>query len=185
MELKVTPLALPEALLIEYKRLEDARGFFTETYRESDFSALGLPRFVQENHSRSAKGVLRGLHYQLKPAAQGKLVRCLRGKVFDVCADIRKGSPRYARWAAVELSESRPALLYVPPGFVHGFAALSDGAEVLYKVSSYYSPAHERSLLWSDPELGIEWPLREPVLSPKDAAAPRLQDADNDFAYPA
>ena len=183
MNFKISPLALPELLLVEHERAQDERGFFAETYKEKDFAALGLPRFVQDNVSRSAKGVLRGLHYQLNPCAQGKLVRCARGRVFDAAVDLRRDSPRYGKWAAAELSEDKPRMIYVPPGFAHGFLALSDGAEVLYKTTAYYSPEHERSLLWSDPAVGIPWPIQGPALSPKDARAPLLKDAQTNFEF--
>ena len=144
---------------------------------------MGLPRLVQDNASRSRRDVLRGLHYQMEPAAMGKLVRCARGKIFDVCVDIRRGSPHYGRWVGRELSEDDPAMIYVPPGFAHGFLALSDWADVVYKTSAYYSPEHERATLWSDPDVGIRWPRARPRLSAKDAAAPLLKDAQNNFVY--
>ncbi|MDE1975669.1 MAG: dTDP-4-dehydrorhamnose 3,5-epimerase [Elusimicrobia bacterium] len=183
MNFKTSPAALPEVLLVEFGRIQDERGFFAETYKEKDFAALGLPRFVQDNASRSAQGILRGLHYQLNPAAQGKLVRCTRGRVFDAAVDIRKDSPRWGKWAAVELSEDKPLMIYVPPGFAHGFLALTDGAEVLYKTTAYYSPEHERCLLWNDPAVGVPWPIREPALSPRDARAPLLKDAETNFEF--
>jgi len=181
-----SPLPLPEVLLLRHERAQDARGFFAETYKEKDFLAMGLPRFVQENASRSAQGVLRGLHYQLNPCAQGKLVRCARGRVFDAVVDIRRDSPRYGKWSAVELSEDKPEMIYAPPGFAHGFLALTHGAEVLYKTTAYYSPEHERTLLWSDPAMGIAWPLKNPSVSDKDGRAPGLKDAETnfEFAYP-
>ena len=175
--LNVIKTGLPEVLILEPKVFRDDRGFFLETYNAERFSAAGIPDvFVQDNHSRSDKGVLRGLHYQL-PVAQGKLVRCARGAIFDVAVDIRRGSPRFGKWTAAELSESNNRMLWVPPGFAHGFCALTADCDVLYKCTALYDPAGDRSLLWNDPQIGIEWPVSAPRLSPKDAAAPRLGDA--------
>ncbi len=131
---------------------------------------------MQDNHSRSQRGVLRGLHYQ-EPNAQGKLVRCTRGAIFDVAVDIRKGSPTFGKWYGVELNETAQQMLWVPAGFAHGFCALADGTDVLYKVTAFYDPKADRSIVWNDPDIGIAWPIRDPRLSPKDAAAPRLRDA--------
>lgn len=180
---EITPLRLPEVLLIRPRLFTDDRGFFSETFRESAFAEHGLPRFVQENHSRSTRGVLRGLHFQKQPRPIGKLVRCLRGRILDVAVDIRKGSPTYGRHVAIELDDERPVFLYVPPGFAHGFLTLSDAADVLYKQTDYYAPECDRAIRWDDPALGIEWPSRSPRLSPKDAAAPLLADSDNDLTY--
>lgn len=148
-----------------------------ETYQQQQFReiGIGLP-FVQDNQSRSARGVLRGLHYQ-EPHAQGKLVRCTRGKLFDVAVDVRVGSPHFGKWAAVELSDENQKMLWVPPGFAHGFCALTEGADLVYKCTELYHPESDRSVLWNDPEIGIEWPVASPILSPKDAAAPRLREA--------
>ncbi|HSP33864.1 MAG TPA: dTDP-4-dehydrorhamnose 3,5-epimerase [Thermoanaerobaculia bacterium] len=175
--MEVIQTSLPGVLLLQPKVYRDDRGFFLESYRADRFRAAGIPdTFVQDNHSRSQKGVLRGLHYQ-EPNAQGKLVRCTRGAIFDVAVDIRRGSPHFGKWYGVELNEAKQEMLWVPAGFAHGFCALSDGTDVLYKVTAYYDPKSDRSILWNDPEIGIEWPLRDPRLSPKDAAAPRLKDA--------
>lgn len=175
--LKVIETGLPGVLLIEPKVFADERGFFLETFNATRFLEAGIPaEFVQDNHSRSARGVLRGLHYQL-PNAQGKLVRCSRGAIFDVAVDIREGSPAFGRWYAVELSEENKRMLWVPPDFAHGFCALTDDCDVIYKVTRLYDPANDHGIIWNDPELGIRWPVAQPRLSPKDAAAPRLKDA--------
>ena len=162
-------------LIIEPKVFGDERGFFFESYNEQAFNeATGVsPRFVQDNHSKSVKGVLRGLHYQLPPKAQGKLVRVVQGEVFDVAVDIRKGSPTYGQWVGEVLSADNKKQLWIPPGFAHGFLTLSDTAEFLYKTTDYWSPAHERAILWNDATLGIDWPLNglQPTLAAKDAAA--------------
>jgi dTDP-4-dehydrorhamnose 3,5-epimerase len=183
MEFTFTPLEIPGALLAQHQRFDDARGFILESYREDAFAAAGLPAFVQDNHSRSPKGVLRGLHYQLAPFALGKLVRCARGAIFDVGVDIRRGSPHYGRWVAVELSEANGRMLYLPPGFAHGFCVMSDVADVLYKQTGYYSPAHDRAILWNDADIAIPWPIAAPDLSPRDARAPRLREAENNLPY--
>ncbi|MBT9613679.1 MAG: dTDP-4-dehydrorhamnose 3,5-epimerase [Burkholderiales bacterium] len=176
----VTPTALPEVLVIEPKVFGDARGFFYESYnRRTLRDATGIDvDFVQDNHSRSAQSVLRGLHYQLEQA-QGKLVRATVGSVFDVAVDIRKQSPNFGRWVGVELSAENKKMMWVPPGFAHGFLVLSDFAEFLYKTTDYYAPQHERAILWNDPAIGVQWPLvGEPLLSSKDQTAQRLQDAE-------
>jgi len=148
-----------------------------ETYRADAFREAGIAHeFVQDNHSRSARGVLRGLHYQ-EPNAQGKLVRCTRGAIFDVAVDIRRGSPSFSRWFGVELSDANKLMLWVPPGFAHGFCALEDGSDLVYKCTTLYDASADRAILWNDPQIGIDWPVKEPVLSAKDAAAPRLADA--------
>jgi dTDP-4-dehydrorhamnose 3,5-epimerase len=176
--LKISETSLPGVLLIEPKVFSDDRGFFMETYRADMFRPLGLEDrvFVQDNHSRSARGVLRGLHYQ-EPNAQGKLVRCTRGAIFDVAVDIRRGSPSFGRWFGLELSDANKRMLWIPPGFAHGFCALEDNSDLVYKCTSLYDAASDRSILWNDPAIGIEWPIPEPVLSAKDANAPRLADA--------
>lgn len=176
--MKVTPLAIPEVLLIEPRVFGDARGFFMETWHAQTFAKAGIAdRFVQDNHSRSARGVLRGLHYQLKKP-QGKLVRVVSGEVFDVAVDLRRHSPSFGRWVGTRLSEDNKHLLWVPPGFAHGFCVLSEHADFLYKCSEFYAPEDERALRWDDPAIGIDWPLDvAPVLSAKDAAAPLLRDA--------
>ena len=176
--LNISETSLPGVLLIEPKVFSDDRGFFMETYRAGMFRPLGSgdPVFVQDNHSRSARGVLRGLHYQ-EPNAQGKLVRCTRGAIFDVAVDIRRGSPSFGRWFGLELSDANKRMLWIPPGFAHGFCALEDESDLVYKCTSLYDAASDRSIVWNDPAIGIEWPISEPVLSAKDANAPRLADA--------
>jgi dTDP-4-dehydrorhamnose 3,5-epimerase len=179
--MKVTPQAIADVLLIEPKAFGDARGFFFESYNQEAFekaTGVSLP-FVQDNHSRSVRGVLRGLHYQVAPRAQGKLVRAVSGAVFDVAVDIRRGSPTFGRWAGVVLSEENQRQLWIPPGLAHGFMVLTDTADFLYKTTDYYSPAHERAICWNDPAIGIDWPLAahgiaEPVLSDKDKTSARL-----------
>jgi dTDP-4-dehydrorhamnose 3,5-epimerase len=177
--MKITPTRLPEVLLIEPKVFGDARGFFLESWNEREFERAGIKaRFVQDNHSRSEKGVLRGLHYQVRQP-QGKLIRVIQGEIFDVAADIRRGSPTFGKWQGARLTAQAKNMLWVPVGFAHGFCVLSDSAEVLYKTTDFYAPEHERSIAWNDPEIGIEWPLSgAPVLSPKDAAGVRLRDAE-------
>lgn len=173
--MNVTRMAIPEVLLIEPKLFGDTRGFFYESFNQKSFNevtGLDLP-FVQDNHSRSARGVLRGLHYQLPPHAQGKLVRVVRGAVFDVAVDIRKSSPTFGQWVGMELSEENHRQLWVPPGFAHGFVVLSESADVLYKTTDYYDPSHEHSIAWNDPTIGIDWPHvgTAPLLSERDASA--------------
>ncbi len=180
--MKITPLAISGVLLIEPKVFGDDRGFFFESFNQQAFNeATGLDAdFVQDNHSKSAKNVLRGLHYQLPPKAQGKLVRVVAGEVFDVAVDIRKGSPSFGQWVGKVLSAENKLQMWVPAGLAHGFLVLSSSAEFLYKTTDYYSPEHERSIAWNDPALAIDWPLIETsaILSPKDAAAPLLADAN-------
>lgn len=179
--MKISPLAIPEVLLIEPKVFGDARGFFFESYNRRAFlDATGCdPDFVQDNHSKSARGVLRGLHYQLPPQAQGKLVRAVAGEVFDVAVDIRRASPTFGRWVGAVLSAANCRQMWIPPGFAHGFVVLSESAEFLYKTTDYWAPALERAIAWNDPAIGIDWPLTgEPLLSGKDAVAPLLADAE-------
>ena len=179
--MKVIPLAIPDVMLIEPKVFGDERGFFYESFNQAAFNeATGLDvTFVQDNHSKSAQNVLRGLHYQLPPKAQGKLVRVLAGEVFDVAVDIRKNSPTYGRWVGEHLSAANKRQMWIPPGFAHGFVVLSESAEFLYKTTSYYAPEYERSISWNDPELGIEWPLMgEPLLSGKDERAPSFAEIE-------
>jgi dTDP-4-dehydrorhamnose 3,5-epimerase len=179
--MKVTPLAISDVLLIEPKVFGDDRGFFFESFNQQVFNeATGLDaNFVQDNHSKSAKNVLRGLHYQLPPKAQGKLVRVVAGEVFDVAVDIRKGSPTFGQWVGQVLSAENKLQMWVPAGLAHGFLVLSDSAEFLYKTTEYYAPAYERSIAWNDLALAIDWPLTggQAVLSAKDATAPLLADA--------
>ena len=179
--MKATRLAIPDVVLIEPKVFGDSRGFFFESFNQKAFDeATGTNhQFVQDNHSRSAKGVLRGLHYQIQQP-QGKLVRVVRGAVFDVAVDIRKSSPTFGQWVAEELSEDNHRQLWVPPGFAHGFMVLSETAEFLYKTTDYYAPHYERCIAWNDPVIGIEWPhlAQAPVLSAKDQQGVQLGDAD-------
>ncbi len=177
--MKVTRTALPEVLLIEPRVFADERGFFFESYNRRALREAGLDaEFVQDNHSRSSRKVLRGLHYQIQ-RAQGKLVRVVAGEVFDVAVDLRRSSPNFGRWVGVRLSEANKQMLWVPPGFAHGFLVLSQAAEFLYKTTDYWAKEHERTLLWNDPALGIDWPIEgEPILAPKDAEGRRLADAD-------
>ncbi|KQO23981.1 dTDP-4-dehydrorhamnose 3,5-epimerase [Acidovorax sp. Leaf76] len=179
--MQATPLAIPDVFLIEPKVFGDARGFFHESFNQRAFNeATGTDhQFVQDNHSRSAKGVLRGLHYQIQQP-QGKLVRVVRGAVFDVAVDIRRSSPTFGRWVGEELSEDNHRQLWVPPGFAHGFLVLSETAEFLYKTTDYYAPAYERCIAWNDPTLAIDWHGGDsaPLLSAKDAAGLPLQAAE-------
>jgi dTDP-4-dehydrorhamnose 3,5-epimerase len=177
--MKVTPTRLSEVLLIEPRVFGDARGFFFESWNEREFERAGIrARFVQDNHSRSEKGVLRGLHYQIRQP-QGKLVRVTEGEIFDVAVDIRRSSSTFGKWEGARLSARSKSMLWIPVGFAHGFCVLSDFAEVLYKATDFYAPEHERCILWNDSELRIDWPLSGvPVLSPKDAAGVRLRDAE-------
>jgi len=154
-----------------------------ESWREEDFSGLPGSHFVQDNLSQSRRGVLRGLHYQKRPTAIGKLVRCVFGKIFDVAVDIRHGSPTYGHWTSIELSDDSNRALWVPEGFAHGFCALSSEAAVLYRTNGYWSPDNERGILWNDPALAIPWPIENPHLSPKDAILPPLSEADNNFIW--
>ena len=175
--MKVIETKLQDCVIIEPKVFGDERGFFLETFqaaRYAEMAGISLP-FVQDNHSRSTKGVLRGLHFQ-KTKPQGKLVRVVRGEVYDVAVDIRAGSATYGLWEAVILSEENKKQFWVPPGFAHGFVVMSDTADFEYKCAEYYDPADEASLLWSDPDLGIPWPVVSPTLSEKDASASVLAD---------
>jgi len=175
--LNVIETSLPGVLILEPRVSADDRGFFMETYRTDHFRSLGITAmFVQDNHSRSARGVLRGLHYQ-EPNAQGKLVRCTKGALFDVAVDIRVGSPHFGKWVSFELNEDNKRMAWVPAGFAHGFCAISDEADLVYKCTALYDAQSDRSILWSDPDLQIAWPISKPRLSAKDASAPRLKDA--------
>ncbi len=172
---------IPDVLIIEPKIFGDARGFFFESYNERQFRvSTGLDvHFVQDNHSRSSRGVLRGLHYQLPPASQGKLVRCICGEVFDVAVDLRQSSPTFGRWTGMRLSAENKRQLWVPPGFAHGFLVLSESADFLYKTTEYYAPEYERCILWNDFDLAINWPFESsPRLSVKDQAGNLLCNAD-------
>jgi dTDP-4-dehydrorhamnose 3,5-epimerase len=178
-------LEIPDVILVEPVVFPDERGFFMELYKRTPFLAEGIPYdFVQVNLSKSRRGVVRGLHYQLKPMEQGKLVAVLRGRILDVAVDIRRGSPWFGRYVAVELSESNRYMLWIPPGFAHGFQALEDDTLVLYLVTKEYSPEHERCIAWDDPELGIQWPMKENVvLSERDKSCPPLARAETNFEY--
>jgi dTDP-4-dehydrorhamnose 3,5-epimerase len=176
------PTAIPDVVLIRPKVFGDARGFFLESWEERKFAAAGITaKFVQDNHSRSARHTLRGLHYQVRQP-QGKLVRVVTGSVFDVAVDIRRSSPTFGRWIGTTLSAENRHMLWVPAGFAHGFVVLSESADFLYRCTDFYAPPNERAIRWNDPDLGIAWPLGEgvePILSSKDAAAPRFQDAEH------
>lgn len=179
--MKLIPTAIPDVLILEPKVFGDHRGFFLESWNARTFADLGLNlSFVQDNHSRSSRGILRGLHYQLVQP-QGKLVRVTRGEVFDVAVDLRQGSPTLGRWVGVHLSEDNHRMLWVPPGFAHGFLVLSETADFLYKCTDYYAPEHERCIRWDDPTLAIDWPLEgigTPILSAKDSQGLSFQEAD-------
>lgn len=180
MPYTVTPTAIPDVLVLEPKVFGDARGFFFESFNARDFAQVtGLSvEFVQDNHSKSAHGVLRGLHYQIQHP-QGKLVRVVQGEVFDVAVDLRRSSPSFGQWVGKTLNANNHKQLWVPPGFAHGFVVLSETAEFLYKTTDYWHPEHERSLLWNDPTVGIDWPIDfEPQLAAKDAAGKMFVDAD-------
>ena len=180
MPYTVTKTAIPDVLILVPKVFGDARGFFYESFNAKDFAeSTGMDvSFVQDNHSKSAKGVLRGLHYQIQHA-QGKLVRVVQGEVFDVAVDLRRTSPTFGQWVGVHLSADNHRQLWVPPGFAHGFVVLSDSAEFLYKTTDYWYPEHERSLLWNDPAIGIDWPLDgPPLLAAKDAVGKLLAEAE-------
>ena len=178
--MKVTSGVLPEVLILEPRVFGDERGFFLESYNQRVFrEAAGIDaNFVQDNHSRSSRNVLRGLHYQLKQA-QGKLMRVVAGEVFDVAVDLRRSSPRYGRWMGLQLSADNKRMLWIPSGFAHGFLALSEIAEVFYKTTDYYAPEHERCVLWNDPDIGIDWPLTGvPLISEKDRRGVALKVAE-------
>jgi dTDP-4-dehydrorhamnose 3,5-epimerase len=175
--MKVVPADLPGVLVLEPAVHADARGFLAEMFRAERYAALGITAsFVQDNWSRSVRNTVRGLHFQ-EPHAQGKLVWAVRGTVWDVSVDVRRGAPTFGRWFAVELSEAPLRQVWIPPGYAHGFCALSDVADVVYKCTAAYAPEADRAVLWNDPDLAIPWPVESPIVSPKDAAAPRLRDA--------
>ncbi len=179
--MEFVPTRLPEVVLIKPQVFGDPRGYFLETWQQSKFAAGGISaRFVQDNHSHSVRHTLRGLHYQIEQP-QGKLVRVTQGAVFDVAVDLRRGSPRFGQWVGVELSADNHHMLWVPPGFAHGYLTLSERADFLYKCTDYYAPAHERAVHWQDPDLGVDWPLPSgtaPLLNAKDAAAPAYRAAE-------
>jgi dTDP-4-dehydrorhamnose 3,5-epimerase len=176
---RVERTAIAEVLLLEPKLFEDARGFFLESYNRRTFAAAGLAQeFVQDNHSRSARNVLRGLHYQVRQP-QGKLVRVTAGEIWDVAVDLRRGAPSFGRWVGTRLRADEHRMLWIPAGFAHGFLVVSEHAEVQYKTTDFYAPEHERTLLWNDPALGIDWPLRgEPVMTDKDRRGVPLERAE-------
>jgi dTDP-4-dehydrorhamnose 3,5-epimerase len=174
---KILETSLPGVMLVEPRVFGDARGYFFESFHAPRYAEAGIPAsFVQDNLSRSAKGTLRGLHFQ-EPHPQGKLVYCVRGAVFDVAVDIRRGSPSCGKWFGAELSEENHRQMWVPPGFAHGFCVLSDSADFFYKCTDLYHPEHDRGVAWNDPDLGIKWPIEAPLLSEKDRRLPRLRDA--------
>ncbi len=182
--MRFTPCEIPGVILIEPDNHADERGYFRETYKRSEFAAHGIPEtFVQDNYSFSRQGVVRGLHYQKQPSAQGKLVTVALGEIQDVAVDIRRGSPTYGRWLSRILSAESGRMLYVPPGFAHGFCVRSPQAAVIYKVTCEYSSESERGVLWNDPDIGVAWDTTDALLSPRDASLPRLQEADNNFEY--
>jgi dTDP-4-dehydrorhamnose 3,5-epimerase len=191
LEKKHTPFrfkrseVLPDITFIEPSSVVDERGWFMETYKKSEFSRQGISQdFSQDNHSCSTvKGVLRGLHFQKRQAAQGKLVRCVVGEVFDVAVDIRKGSPTYSRWVSAILSMENRQMIWIPAGFAHGVLTTTDVAEVEYKVTTEYSNSHDRAIRWNDPDIGIKWPIKKLILSSRDAQAPFLKDVDNDLVW--
>jgi dTDP-4-dehydrorhamnose 3,5-epimerase len=179
----VTPTKIPDVLIIEPKVYEDERGFFFESYSQKVFQRHGIHlTFVQDNHSRSVKNTLRGLHYQINPG-QFKLVRVVLGEVFDVAVDIRFGSPTYGKWVGIYLSAANKRQLLIPKGFAHGFCVTSDVAEFEYKCSNFYSPQDERGIIWNDPDLAIEWPLDQPLLSQKDNNNPLFRSIKRDFVF--
>jgi dTDP-4-dehydrorhamnose 3,5-epimerase len=181
--MNVIPTDHPEVLIIEPDVFPDARGFFMESFHAAKYRAQGLPEsFVQDNHSRSSRGVLRGLHYQLEHP-QGKLVRVVTGEVFDVAVDIRSGSPFFGQWVGALLSEENQRQIYIPPGFAHGFCTLSEQADFLYKCTDYYAPGDEYGIAWDDPAIGIEWPAMEYALSDKDRCNPRLNEAEDHLPH--
>ena len=178
------PGQLPGLVRIVPKTFEDQRGFFLESYNRREFHAAGLnAEFVQDNHSLSTRGVLRGLHYQIHPAAQGKLIRVIEGEVFDVAVDIRQGSPTFGKWEAYLLTAENREMFWIPAGFAHGFQVLGPSAQVLYKTTTVYSPEYDRGIRWDDPEIGIDWPLRAALLSDKDLTLPYLAEAEINFTY--
>ena len=181
--MKIIKTGLDDVHILEPKVFGDHRGWFMETYSIQKFEELGIDiLFVQDNHSFSAqKGTLRGLHFQINPKAQTKLVRCTKGKILDVAVDIRKGSPTYKKWVAVELTDENKKQLLIPKGFAHGFLSLTDDVEVQYKVDEYYAPECDRSIRFDDPEIGVDWGMHNPILSAKDVKAPLLKDSDSNF----
>jgi len=182
MSFRFEPLAIPDVVLVRPERHVDQRGYFEESYRRSAFAEAGLAvDFVQDNFARSYRNVLRGLHYQLPPAAQAKLVGVATGKIFDVAVDLRAGSPTFSRWVGCTLDADERAFLWIPEGFAHGYVVLSDVADVTYKVTAEYASHLDRGIRWDDPAIGVEWPVRDPIVSPKDRAQPTLEAAEKAF----
>jgi dTDP-4-dehydrorhamnose 3,5-epimerase len=187
-QITVTKTPLPGLLVIEPKVFADDRGFFLDFYNRDSFAEIGLKeQFIQDNHSRSKKGVVRGLHYQINPSPMGKLVKCAKGKIFDVGVDVRKGSPTFGKWHGETLTGDNHKMLYLPPGFAHGFLALEDNTDVIYACTGVYSPKDERAIVWNDPEIGIKWPLElvggKAIVSDKDQKNPQLKEAETNFSY--
>ncbi len=177
-------LSMPDIILVELQSFPDDRGFFFESFKESEFLSGGIDKkFIQDNFSHSIRGVIRGLHFQKTPKAQAKLVSVLKGEIFDVAVDIRKNSPTYGKWVSEILSENNHKLLYIPEGFAHGFCVLSEEADIFYKVSNEYSPEHELGIIWIDPKLNIDWPISKPIVSGDDNKLPLFENLDNDFVY--
>lgn len=184
MPFKFEKLEIGGLTLITAPIFGDERGYFTEGYKFSEFKDNGIEHvFSQDGYSKSKKGVLRGLHYQLKPADQGKLIRVLTGRIFDVAVDIRKGSAHYGKWIGKELSEENGLTLFLPPGFAHGFVTLEEDTRVLYKMTKEYSKKDERGIIWNDPKIGIKWPVKSPTVAEKDQKFPTLEFAENNFVY--
>ncbi len=180
--MKVTQTSLSGLLLFEPRIFNDARGYFYETFQAQRYQEYGLPAFVQDNFSRSTQGVLRGLHYQL-PKSQGKLVGVTRGKIWDVAIDIRRHSSTFGQWFSVILSDENHTQMYIPPGFAHGFCVLSEVADFYYKCTDFYSPADERGIAWNDKELNLPWPIKQPILSPKDEIYPMLSEIPDEYLF--
>ena len=184
MPFRFVPLEIAAVILVETTRLPDERGVVLEGYKQSEFAAHGIrERFVQDLYTQSKARVLRGLHYQKNPKAQGKTVTVLHGRIFDVAVDIRKRSPTYGKWVGVELSDSAQKMMYIPPGFAHGFCVLSANATVAYKLTEEYAQGLDRGIIWNDRDVAIDWPISNPILSAKDAALPPLREADNNFRF--
>jgi dTDP-4-dehydrorhamnose 3,5-epimerase len=179
MPFTFTTLKIPEIILVEPKVFPDERGYFMESFKASDFKKANLPtRFIQDNFSFSKKDVIRGLHYQKNPEAQGKLVSVLKGGVWDVAVDVRRASPTFLKWVAAELNDQNHAMLYIPPGFAHGFISLTEDVHLLYKCTNEYDPQSDAGIRWNDPDIAISWPVTNPILSPKDQALPLLHQAE-------
>jgi len=182
MAFTFAPLTIPDVIVVRPDRYDDSRGYFKEVFRAEDFARAALPAaFAQDNLTRSARGVLRGLHYQIPPAAQGKLVGVVQGRIFDVAVDLRADSPTYGRWVGRNLDDDSGELLWIPPGFAHGYCVLSDSADVMYKVTHPYAPSLSRGLAWNDPTIAIDWPVSAPILSEADRVQPSLESCDAPF----